>query len=397
MKRAARLLFLALLLAPGAAGAAASFSSWEKGETNLYIGNLDYWWASMVADAAHDWNDKTAFRFRIKGDGNPACDRFNSNVPNRPEEQSLLNGVEFADKMCFDVPFDASTLAVVQYFTDEEGYLDVVGMLFNTAFNWKVYDGPLWEGEPPPIDFHRVALHELGHFMGLDHETTNVAIMQPIISDIDELQQDDIDGANTLYDPPPPPAEEEPLPAELCRMRQLQAASKLCKRQLACDAKLAKAGDAGARDACVAAAEASFATAWSAALAGAAEAGGCYEPSDAGSMAPLVTAAAAAAATEVGAGDASNPSDRALRAKLLKQAGALCAADLGAWRKEAKASNATKLSSGLDAARGRFVAAGSKAIDKAQARGVSYGGSDLEVVADALELMANQLGGATGP
>lgn len=394
MKRAARLLFLALLLAPGAAGAAASFSSWEKGETNLYIGNLGYWWASNVANAAHEWNGETVFRFRLKGDGNPACDRFNSNIANRPEEQSLLNGVEFSDKMCFDVPFDSNTLAVVQAINGDDGFLDTVGLMFNVAFDWKVYDGPLWEDK---IDFHRVALHELGHFMGLDHETANVAIMQPIISDIDELQQDDIDGANALYGDPPPATEEEPLPAELCRMRQLQAASKLCKRQLACDAKAAKAGDAAARDACVAAAEATFAADWSAALAVGADAGGCYEPAEAASMAPLVTAAAAAAATEVGPGDASNPSDRALRAKLLKQAGALCAADLGAWRKEAKSSNATKLSRGLDTARGRFVAAGSKAIDKALARGVSYGGSDLEVVADALELMANQLGGSTGP
>lgn len=397
MKRAARLLALALplLLCPGAADAAAGFAKWKKGSTDLYIGNLGYWWAQNVADAAKEWNRHTAFRFKIKGNGYPACDRYDSNILNSPDEQALLNGVEFADKMCFDVPFDANTLAVVQYITDDEGFLDVVGMIFNDAWSWKVYSGPIWESQH--IDFRRVALHELGHFLGLDHETTAVAIMQPIISEIDELQPNDIDSANALYAAEPAAPAEEMDPVELCRVRQLKAASKLCKRELACDAKLAKRGDEAARDACAAAAEARFVAAWNDALAEAAGAGGCHEPSDGASMAPLVTDAAAAARDEVGAGDARNRSDLKLRAKLLKRAAKLCAADLKAWSKEAQQPDAEKLGRRLDKARGRFVAAGSKAIDKAAAKGVSYDGSEPDFVADALELMANQLGAQTGP
>jgi len=396
MKRAARLLVLALalLLSPGAAGAAGGFAKWEDGDTNLFIGNLGYWWATNVAEAAKAWNSKTVFDFQIKGNGNPACDRYNSNILNTPDEQSLLNGVEFADKMCFDVPFDANTLAVVQAITDDAGFLDVVGMIFNDAWSWDVYSGPLWESR---IDFRRVALHELGHFLGLDHETSAVAIMQPIISDIDRLQPNDIDSANALYGPPPEVPAEEPEPLELCRMSQLQAAAKLCKRQLACESKHAKGGDAASRDTCVGAAEGLFVAAWNAAVAAGAEAGGCYESADGASMSPLVTSAAAAATGEVGAGDASNAKDRALRATLLKQAATLCASDLAAWRKEARSSDPEKLSRGLDKARGRFVAAGSRSIDKAAVRGVSYDGSNPELVADALELMANQVGGATGP
>ena len=133
------------------------------------------------------------------------------------------------------------------------------------------------------IDLYRVALHELGHFMGLDHESSNVAIMQPVIGDIDELQQDDIDGANSLYAAAPAAragGRRSVAPLTLCRMEQLQAASNLCKRQLACEAKQAKDLDTAKRDACVAAAQVTFAATWDAAVAAGASAGGCYEPSD---------------------------------------------------------------------------------------------------------------------
>jgi hypothetical protein len=395
MSRTARFLVLSLLLFPAAAGAAEGFAKWEDGDTNLFIGNLSFFWASTVADAANEWNDETVFRFRIKGNGYPACDRTNSGVLNTPDEQALMNGVEFNEKMCFDVPFDANTLAVVQAISGDDGLLSTVGMIFNDAWSWEVYSGPLWVDSK--IDFRRVALHELGHFMGLDHEADAVAIMNPIISDIDELQPVDIASANALYAAEPEVPEEAPEPLELCRMRQLQEASKLCKRQLACESKLAKGGDAASRDACVATAESRFVAGWNAAVASGADAGGCYEPADGSSMAPLVTSAAAAASAEVGAADAANDTDQGLRSKLLKQAATLCAADLAAWRREARSSDPEKLSRGLDKARGRFVAAGAKAIDKAAGRGVSYDGGSPDVVADALELMANQLGGVTGP
>jgi hypothetical protein len=393
MMRAARLLVLSLLLAPSASHAFATFSQWEDGDTNLYIGNLGFWWATNVAEAANEWSRKTAFEFDIKGNGLPACDRFDSNIRLPGNEQTLLNGVEFSDKLCGDADFPLGVLAVVQSLQDETGYLDVVGMIFNEEYTWNRYSGPVWDTE---IDFYRVALHELGHFMGLDHEQTNPAIMQPIIGDLDSLTQDDIDGANSLYDAPPAPA---PVlaPLTVCRVEQLQAAGKLCKRQLACEAKQAKSLDAGRRDACVAAAAASFAASWDAAVAAGAAEGGCYEPSDAASMAPLVTSAALAAELEIGDGDAADADDRALRAKLLKQAASLCASDLGAWKKEAMRSDPAKLTRSLDKARGRFVSGGGTAIDKARSRGVTYDGANLDRVADALELMANQMGTGTAP
>jgi len=69
-------------------------------------------------------------------------------------------------------------------------------IVFNQSINWDVYSGATRAGVR---DFHRVALHELGHALGLEHEPDEEAIMQPFISSIDTLQSDDIAGANFIY------------------------------------------------------------------------------------------------------------------------------------------------------------------------------------------------------
>ncbi len=77
--------------------------------------------------------------------------------------------------------------------------------IFNSSFVWDSYRGPLLNGV---MDFHRVALHEFGHNLGLDHPDQHgqsvVAIMNSHISDIDSLQPDDIMGAEAIYNSGPP-------------------------------------------------------------------------------------------------------------------------------------------------------------------------------------------------
>nr|MBA2743881.1 matrixin family metalloprotease [Chthoniobacterales bacterium] len=66
-------------------------------------------------------------------------------------------------------------------------------------------------------DFHRIAIHEFGHALGLDHpdeaNQTVVAIMNAFESNIDSLQQDDINGADFLYGAPSPAPTPTPPPA----------------------------------------------------------------------------------------------------------------------------------------------------------------------------------------
>lgn len=71
--------------------------------------------------------------------------------------------------------------------------------IFNNNISWDSYRGPLKNA----TDFKRVALHEFGHTLGLDHPDGGgqsvVAIMNSHVSNLDDLAADDIAGAQYLY------------------------------------------------------------------------------------------------------------------------------------------------------------------------------------------------------
>ena len=70
-------------------------------------------------------------------------------------------------------------------------------MVFNTDFDWSTYAGPWREGVN---EFHRVALHEFGHVLGLDHPDEYGQVVSAVMSisrraaDLDRLQADDVAG-----------------------------------------------------------------------------------------------------------------------------------------------------------------------------------------------------------
>jgi len=78
-------------------------------------------------------------------------------------------------------------------------------VIFNQNQAWDAYRGPLRTRANGQVvyDFFRVALHEFGHIVGLDHTSSTVAsIMRPQVSDIDRLQADDVAGAHAVaYSP----------------------------------------------------------------------------------------------------------------------------------------------------------------------------------------------------
>ena len=98
----------------------------------------------------------------------------------------------------------SETLAVTEiyYYPGNPGTFAPTDIVFNSAnIAWNSYRGPL---SPFVIDLRRVALHELGHFIGLDHpdqagQMVN-AIMNSVISNTDQLTADDIAGGEWLYD-----------------------------------------------------------------------------------------------------------------------------------------------------------------------------------------------------
>lgn len=98
--------------------------------------------------------------------------------------------------------FAANTLAVTVSYTigDNRVESDIV---FNAARAFDSYRGPL---RADAYDIQRVALHELGHVLGLGHPDdagqTVTAIMNSRIGNLYEAQADDVTGARTLYGAP---------------------------------------------------------------------------------------------------------------------------------------------------------------------------------------------------
>jgi hypothetical protein len=117
----------------------------------------------------------------------------------------------------FGDAFGSSTLATTLR-TYQGSTIVETDVVFNNARSWNSYRGQLRDAQSGGQldDFHRVAIHEFGHVLGLDHPdeaNQNVtAIMNAYESDIDALQADDIKGGQYLYGGPAPTATPTPPP-----------------------------------------------------------------------------------------------------------------------------------------------------------------------------------------
>lgn len=185
---------LAASLAPATAYEL-SGSKWRGAKTDFYVSLVGtapsgVTWQDSFLAALADWENDTVFDFTIIEEDIDPC------------LEDGLNSVEFTDDVC-GTAYGGSTLAVTlrRYIPTLLGEADLfeADVVINNSVDYDIYDGPLFPFGNSAIDFRRVAIHELGHVLGLEHESRERAIMAPSVGDIDRPTEDDLAGVNALY------------------------------------------------------------------------------------------------------------------------------------------------------------------------------------------------------
>jgi len=148
---------------------------------------------AAFADALTRWNNLSSFSYSGNATAVDPCVG-----PNGTKGTNDTRSWTFSADNCGDA-FGGATLAVTTTWANTfSPAIDTIvdaDIVFNTAFTFDVHNGP-----GPDKDFTRVAAHELGHALGLDHDNTLPALMNTFYSDtIETPQTDDINGIKALY------------------------------------------------------------------------------------------------------------------------------------------------------------------------------------------------------
>jgi hypothetical protein len=150
-------------------------------------------WGAAVEPAMADWNQWiTRVQLRVVRDSTAA--RGDGNGQNNV----------FFDSNIFGDDFGSSTLAVTTHWRRGSTRTEA-DIIFNTAKSWNSYRGALRRASSGGTlqDIRRVALHEFGHVLSLDHPDEAgqrvSAIMNSTVSDLETLTSDDIAGVQAAY------------------------------------------------------------------------------------------------------------------------------------------------------------------------------------------------------
>lgn len=204
---------LSAILLGGASMTASTFNiagiKWPGATARIYVGMpgsspSGTSWRDGLARAANEWSDKTPFNLVVdQGYRNP-CEGYSISSAGQKfnnGDGDDRNGVDFSPTVCGNA-YGENTLAVTLIYTESNllGGFDITetDIVFNSKTRFDIYDGPLVD-QSRGMDFGRVALHEMGHVIGLGHENGIASIMRETVGNLFTLQPDDIEGATTLY------------------------------------------------------------------------------------------------------------------------------------------------------------------------------------------------------
>ncbi len=131
-----------------------------------------------------------------------------------PGLQNSLNNIIWADDVYGEAFGDALAITKWLYIVEDNITVEA-DIVFNRNGTWDSYRGALRRAPQGGFvnDLRRVALHELGHALGLGHPDDNAQVVRSImnrqVSEIDDLQPDDIEGVQAIYGvrPAAPPAQ----------------------------------------------------------------------------------------------------------------------------------------------------------------------------------------------
>jgi hypothetical protein len=183
-RRSTTLALVLLVLSLTPAAAYVLWARWPTASHHIYYGKLGDFRSAFVS-SANQWTQQTVFTLSPRSNQIGSCDDFNG---------PLLNGAEFYPQDCSGADLWPYTIAITQCYINA-GQFQACGITFSSEEHWAVYDGTF---DPWNPDFRRVALHELGHIVGLGHTSNPSAIMYASAG-VTSLHADDIAGVAALY------------------------------------------------------------------------------------------------------------------------------------------------------------------------------------------------------